>query len=53
MKVLIRAGHPPVAEVRIDGERHEAASRALLAMDWPRDRAAGMARSYVLFVHRE
>ncbi len=48
MKVLL--GLDGVAEVRVDGDVHEPASRALASLDWPRGTGA-FVRSYVLLVH--
>ncbi len=42
-----------VAEVRVNGQRHDAASDALLAMDWPRPATVGVVRSYVVLVAHE
>ncbi|MGR6916854.1 DUF6348 family protein [[Actinomadura] parvosata] len=41
------------AEIRVNGARHEAGSRALAALDWPRP-ATGLsyARTFVLLVHQ-
>jgi hypothetical protein len=48
-----RAGQE-TAEVRVDGEVHEQASKALLALDWPRvTDGAAYARTFVLLVHPE
>ncbi|WP_431682210.1 DUF6348 family protein [Kitasatospora sp. KL5] len=42
------------AEVRVDGELHEQASKALLALDWPRPEAGtAYARTFVLLVRRQ
>jgi len=42
-----------VAEVRVGGIRHEAASRALAALDWPRPRSGfSYARAFALLVQR-
>lgn len=42
------------AEIQVNGARHEAASRALAELDWPRP-AGGLsyARTFVLLVHQE
>ncbi|MGW3345532.1 DUF6348 family protein [Nonomuraea rubra] len=42
------------AEIRVNGARHEAGSRALAELDWPRP-AGGVsyARTFVLLVHQE
>lgn len=52
VKFLLGAfGDESIAEVRIDGERDEPCSDALLALSWPRD-PVQVARFFVLFVHR-
>lgn len=51
IKLLL--GGPGVAEVRLDGEVHEAASDALAALPWPRREPPGFVRSYVVALHRE
>lgn len=51
MKVLF--GGADVAEVRLGGERHEAASQALLRLEWPRLADAGFVRTYFILVHPE
>ena len=51
VKFLLGAfGDESIAEVRIDSERSEAGSSALLDLRWPKV-AARVARFYVLFVH--
>ncbi|MGI5156638.1 DUF6348 family protein [Microbispora sp. CA-102843] len=47
-------GPSETAEVRVDGLLHEAASRVLAGLGWPRP-ADGLsyARTFMLFVHRE
>ncbi|WP_433425933.1 DUF6348 family protein [Microtetraspora malaysiensis] len=47
-------GSDETAEVRVDGVHHEAASRVLAHLDWPRP-ADGMsyARTFMLLVHHE
>ncbi|MGI5489677.1 DUF6348 family protein [Microtetraspora malaysiensis] len=47
-------GSVETAEVRVDGVHHEAASRVLARLGWPRP-ADGMsyARTFMLLVHRE
>jgi hypothetical protein len=51
--IKIFFGGDGIAEVRLDGEIHEAASRVLANLDWPRIQPAGFVRSYVLVLHRE
>jgi hypothetical protein len=51
--IKIFFGGDGVAEVRLDGERHERASMVLASLDWPRLEPAGFVRSYVLVLHRE
>lgn len=50
-KFLLVAGAESAAEVRIDGEVHQAASDALLALPWPRDGVLGALRQYTVFLH--
>jgi hypothetical protein len=40
-----------IAEVRVDGQRDEACSAALLALPWPRSAEAAFVRHFVLFIH--
>ncbi|NAS25831.1 hypothetical protein GT755_29635 [Herbidospora sp. NEAU-GS84] len=58
IKAIFGGGHDAdglfeTAEVRVDGVRHEAASRVLAGLGWPRP-ADGMsfARTFMLLVHR-
>jgi hypothetical protein len=51
VKILVGAFDEPIAEVRIDGVRDEACSRALLELPWPRATKPCAARLFVLFVH--
>jgi hypothetical protein len=51
LKILF--GGDGVAEVRIAGESHDAASRALAALPWPRLHPAAFVRSYVILLHPE
>ena len=46
-------GGDGVAEVRLNGEQHDAASAALANLDWPRLDPPGFVRSYVLVLHRD
>jgi len=46
-------GGDDVAEVRLDGERHEVASAALANLPWPRLKLPGFVRSYVVVLHDE
>lgn len=41
------------AEVQINGVRDDAASDALLALDWPRPQKMSVARTFLLLVHRD
>lgn len=52
VKFLLGAFKEPIAEVRIDGAHHEACSKALLALPWPKE-GNMVARFFVLFVHAE
>lgn len=53
VKFLLGAfGEESIAEVRIDGVRHDACSAALLELPWPRERKC-VARFFVLFIHNE
>lgn len=49
LKILF--GGDRVAEVRVDGERHEAASSALADLPWPSLEPAAFVRSYVILLH--
>lgn len=49
--IKILFGGDDIAEVRVNGECHEAAARALEALNWPRLKPVGFARSYVLILH--
>jgi hypothetical protein len=51
LKILF--GGDRIAEVRLDGERHEAASVILENLAWPTLQPPGFARSYVLVLHRD
>lgn len=51
--IKILMGGDCVAEVRLDGERHESASAALAALPWPRLNPPGFIRCYLLVLHRE
>lgn len=46
-------GGDDVAEVRVNGEPSERASRALAALPWPRLEPAGFVRSYLVLLHTE
>ena len=53
--VSITPWYPPfaersLAEVRIDGVRHDACSDALLELPWPKE-GNNVARFFVLFIH--
>lgn len=52
VKVIIARGEEDIAEVRVNGERHEAASQKLASMDWPRGDWA-LVRCSILFMHPE
>ena len=51
--IKIFFGGEDFAEVRLDGEVHEAASQALATLPWPRLQPAAFVRSYVIAVHPE
>jgi hypothetical protein len=51
LKILL--GAQDVAEVRLDGEHHDAGSAALLALPWPRLDLPGFVRTYAVLLHRE
>jgi uncharacterized protein DUF6348 len=51
--IKILFGGDGVAEVRLDGEEHHAASMAVAALAWPRLDPPGFVRSYVIVLHRE
>jgi len=51
LKILF--GGDGVAEVRVNGEQHDAASSALASLPWPRLNPPGFVRSYLLVLHRE
>jgi hypothetical protein len=51
--IKIFFGGDDIAEVRLDGEEHEAASVVLENLDWPRLASTAFVRSYVLALHRE
>jgi hypothetical protein len=50
VKFLLGAMDPGIAEVRINGQRDDAASEALFRLPWPRGRRSVL-RSYAVFVH--
>jgi hypothetical protein len=51
--VKILFGGNGVAEVRINGELHPAASKALADLPWPRISPPGFVRTYVVLLHRD
>jgi hypothetical protein len=51
LKILF--GGNRVAEVRLDGERHDGASRALASLAWPTLEPAAFVRSFVVLLHPE
>jgi Family of unknown function (DUF6348) len=51
LKILF--GGDGIAEVRVNGEQHDAASSVLAGLPWPRLSPPGFVRSYVLVLHRE
>lgn len=51
--VKILLGGQDIAEVRVDGQHHEAASAALLALNWPRQASPSFARAFAIAIHRE
>lgn len=53
IKILFGGDGDGIAEVRVDGEPHEAASTALAGLAWPRLEPPGFVRSYVIALHRD
>lgn len=51
--IKIFFGGADIAEVRVDGQHHDAASAALLALDWPRQPRPDFVRALVIALHRE
>lgn len=51
--IKILFGAKDIAEVRVDGEIHEGASAALLALNWPRMEPPGFLRVFVIALHVE
>jgi hypothetical protein len=51
--IKILFGGDGIAEVRVDGDHHEAASVALRDLGWPRLVPAGFVRTYIVALHRE
>lgn len=51
--IKIFFGGSDIAEVRVDGEIHEAASDILLSLDWPRLELLGFLRGFIITLHRE
>lgn len=51
VKLLFGCGGQDIAEVRVNGEYHEAASEYLRSLSWPRSASVAFARCYLLFVH--
>jgi hypothetical protein len=51
VRVLLSNGEVVVAEVRVNGEEHRAASDRLARMDWPRSSDFAILRCNLLFVH--
>jgi len=51
--IKILFGGDGIAEVRVDGDHHEAASVALRDLGWPRLVPAGFVRTYIIALHRE
>lgn len=52
VKVFYLSGGEPVAEVRLNGERHDAASEVLASLHWP-DVAVAVVRCGILYIHPE
>jgi len=52
VKLLFGYGEGDIAEVRVNGIRHEPASRRLQFMQWPRANQPAFVRCYWLFVHK-
>ena len=54
VKIMVGlGGASQVAEVRVNGRLHEAASAALEAMDWPRTAKMNVRHLFLLLVHPE
>lgn len=53
VKMILGHAQDDVAEVRVNGVRHEAASRRLQFMRWPRVADPAFARFYWLFLHKQ
>jgi len=51
LKILF--GGEGVGEVRVNGEAHDGASRAVAALPWPRLQPPAFVRSFVILVHRD
>jgi hypothetical protein len=51
VKVIFGFGSDDIAEVRINGVKHEEASVRLKGLKWPRAKDVAFARCYWLFVH--
>lgn len=51
--VKILFGGANIAEVRVNGEAHEAAPGMLRGLDWPRLEQPGFLRTYVIALYRE
>ena len=51
LKILL--GGNEIAEVRLNGNRHEGASKALVELGWPRLTPPAFVRSYVIAIRRE
>ena len=51
--VKILFGGDGIAEVRLNGDRHESASIALGELPWPRLNPPGFVRSFIMVLHRE
>lgn len=54
IKVLLKGGgkEEEIAEVRVNGIYHDAASQTLAGLNWPRSEDASTARTFVLLVHK-
>lgn len=51
--IKILFGGDGIAEVRVNGDRHEGASDVLACLEWPRLIEAASVRSYVVVLHRD
>jgi hypothetical protein len=51
LRMLVgQGGDYAECEIRINGQRHEPSAAALAALDWPRTKGFGLARTFILLV---